>query len=72
MLGDITITVTGPDKSGKGYVISAITHALAALGADVLVQCGETHNKKKLDKSEDEIHEKLEGKRVVIMEQRTS
>jgi len=68
---DVIINVTGPDKSGKGYYISAITHALTSLGVNVLVQGGDTHNKNKLEKSNDEIHQKLAGRSVVILEQQT-
>lgn len=69
MISDITIVVTGPDKSGKGYIISAINQVLTEMGAAVSVQCAETHNKKKLEKDADEIRAKLSDKRVVIMEQ---
>jgi hypothetical protein len=71
MLNDLMITVSGPDKSGKGHLIAAIAHALTTIGVEVKVQGGETHNKKKLEKLDVEIAEKLKGKSVVILEQQT-
>ena len=68
----IIITVAGPDKSGKGYIMSAIAHALSDLGALVTVQGAETHNRKKMEKSEEEIRDKLADKTVLIMEQQTT
>ena len=68
---DVIINVSGPDKSGKGYYISAITHALESIGVTVLVQGGETHNKDKLTKTDDEIRSKLNGRSVLILEQQT-
>jgi hypothetical protein len=68
----VNIEVTGPDKSGKGHVIAAITHALQQLGCDVTVQLGETHNAKKLAMADDQLQTKLTGLAVRITEQQTS
>lgn len=68
---DVIITVSGPDKSGKGHYIGAITHALEKLGVNVMVQGGETHNKNKLAKTDEEIQEKLNGRSVLVLEQQT-
>lgn len=68
----IRIIVEGPKKSGKGYVISAITKCLEDYGMDVTVQLAESHNAAKLEKTRDQIEEILEGRQVQIMETQTS
>lgn len=68
---NIMVTVSGPDKSGKGYVIAAIAHALENFGVNVQVQGSETHNKAKLEKTDEEISTKLSEKVVYVIEQQT-
>ena len=63
----ITVVVEGPDHSGKGYVIAAITHALQELGCNVVVQGAETHNASKLAKTDDEIKQRLDGQQIRII-----
>ena len=68
----INITVEGPDRAGKGYIIAAISRALAELGCVVSVQGAETHNAKKLSKDDAEITARLKDTPVRIMEMQTS
>ena len=72
MSDKIIITVQVGDHSGKGHVISAIAHKLEELGAIVQVQLGKTHNKEKLEKSDEELAVRLTGIDVLILEQRTA
>ena len=67
----IRIQITGPSHSGKGHAIAAVAKELERLGAVVTVQGGDTHNKPKLDKSPEELREKLAGVSVVITELQT-
>jgi hypothetical protein len=69
MIAPINIVVQGPDKSKKGYLIALLSRALESSGVDVVVQSAETHNKPKLEKSSEEILEKLHGVKVLITEQ---
>lgn len=67
----ITITVEGPNKAGKGYVIAAIAAALKGFGCQVRVQGETSHNAEKLTKSAEEIEGRLHGTEVRIMEMQT-
>ena len=68
----VTIVVEGPQHAGKGYVIATIAHALREIGCDVTVQLEETHNHRKMIKSEDEIKTRLVGEKVTIQELQTA
>ncbi len=68
----ITITVEGPNKAGKGYVIAAIAKALKEVGCDVSVQGEVTHNAEKLAKTQEEIVARLKDQKVRVMEMQTS
>lgn len=70
-MNKIAINVEGPDKSGKGHVISAITHTLEQLGCEVSVQLAETHNASKLAKTTEELSTRLQGVKVVLTEMQT-
>jgi hypothetical protein len=70
-IDSVIITVAGPDKSGKGYVIAAIAHLLEQIGCDVQVQASDTHNAKKLAKTDEEITSRMQGRKIVILEQQT-
>jgi K+-sensing histidine kinase KdpD len=67
----LRVSIEGPDKSGKGYAMAAIAHYLESLGCEVVVQLGETHNAKKLAKSDPEIAERLKGVKVILTEMQT-
>jgi thymidylate kinase len=71
-MDNLIIQVSGPDKSGKGHAISAIAKALTSLGAEVVVQCAETHNKPKLEKTEEELALRLKSCHITILESQTS
>lgn len=68
----INIVVQGPDKSGKGHIIAAISRALTDLGCDITVQGAETHNAPKMTKNEEELKTRLQGLEVRISEQQTA
>lgn len=68
----LTVNVSGPDKSGKGHLIAAIAHMLESFDCEVVVQCSETHNAKKLQKDDTELAERLKSMKVVITETQTS
>ncbi len=70
-MNKVTIIVEGPDKSGKGHIISAITHALELFGCKVTVQLAETHNASKLAKTNEELATRLQGVVVDIKEMQT-
>lgn len=70
-INSLMIVVTGPDKSGKGYVIASIAHCLEHLGCEVIVQGAETHNAPKLAKTDEELIARLKGQKIVIIEQQT-
>lgn len=70
-MSTISIVVEGPDKSGKGHVISAITHVLELFGCNVNVQLAETHNAPKLLKTNGELATRLQGVNVRITEMQT-
>ncbi len=72
MSNKLIITVQGASHSGKGNAISAIAHKLTELGATVTVQLGETHNKEKLERTDEVLSERLKDIEVLILEQRTS
>ena len=67
----IRITVEGPDKAGKGYVIAAISRSLKEFGCDVVVQGADSHNASKLAKTDEEIQIRLSNEKVVVMEMQT-
>lgn len=71
-MNKVVITVQGPSHSGKGTTIAAIAHRLEELGATVIVQSAQTHNKEKLEKPDEELAKRLDGIEVIIMEQRTA
>lgn len=67
----IFVNVSGPEHSGKGNLIASIAHHLQSLGCNVVVQCAETHNAKKLNKSDEEIAQRLQATEIIITELQT-
>ena len=68
----ITITIEGPDKSGKGHAVALIAKYLRDLGCDVTVQAEETHTAPKMEKDESDLLARLRDARIVVREMRTS
>jgi hypothetical protein len=67
----LQIQVSGPDHSGKGYVMIAIAHALRQLGADVQVQGETTHLAKKAALIDEAIQARLEDQVIRLTELKT-
>lgn len=68
----LVLTVQGSDGSGKGHLISAIAHKLKELGVEnVRIQLADTHNKKKLNKDDLSLSERLKQCEITILEQQT-
>ena len=72
MNNDINIIVTGPDKSGKGYIMAAIARHLENIGCVVTVQSAEMHNAPKMIKSDEEIAARLKDVSILITEMQTA
>lgn len=68
----LIITVSGPDKSGKGHIMALVAKALRDAGAEVSVQAETTHNATKMQKPVEELHQKLTGKKIMLLEQQTA
>lgn len=72
MTDKIIVTIQGAQHSGKGHVMAAVTRKLEELGCNVFVQLAETHNRSKLEKSDEELAQRLSGVVVLVMEQQTA
>lgn len=71
MNNEINIVVTGPDKSGKGYIMASIARHLESIGCVVTVQSAEMHNAPKMVKTNEEISARLKGVPIVVTEMQT-
>jgi hypothetical protein len=67
----VQIQVTGPEHSGKGYIMTAITRALRDLGVEVVLQGEETHLEEKAAYNAEVWSAKLRGQTVQITELKT-
>jgi hypothetical protein len=67
----VQIQVTGPEHSGKGYIMVAIAHALRQLGAEVQVQGEATHLVNKTVLTDEAIHTRLDGQIIRLTELKT-
>jgi hypothetical protein len=67
----VQIQVTGPEHSGKGYIMIAVARTLRELGVQVVLQGEETHLEEKAAFSADVWSEKLRGQKVLITELKT-
>ncbi len=67
----LNIEISGPDKSGKGHAIALIAKKLRELGLNVVVQSEETHNAVKMEKTQEELVERLKDIEFRVMELQT-
>ena len=67
----VQIQVTGPEHSGKGYIMIAIARALRELEVDVTLQGEQTHLEEKAAFDADVWSNKLRGQKVLVTELKT-
>jgi thymidylate kinase len=68
----ITITIEGPENSGKSHAIAIIGKHLKSLGLDVTIQAEGTHNAGTLSLADEELINRLANEKIFLKEMRTS
>ena len=68
----ITITIEGPENSGKSHAIAIIGKHLKSLGLDVTIQAEVTHNAGTLSLADEELINRQANEKIFLKEMRTS